>query len=198
MNFLDLFGSSVATPVPQKPKTRETISPVFSLFSSNRRSAELEIICHDLNAKCASLKNSSEVLTQRLVVVRTERDCVQHTCDRLAAENRLLKIKNQELENSIAEMKQDAANLKESHANQEARPDWAKHLDVNDLFADSTNAEDKACRFRALSKIYHTDIRNNPAGLKRLLDHLQASDPSWFRAACHEAYLLIARYKGSV
>ncbi len=143
---------------------------------SRRRIAELQR-SHDI------LQSEKSGLLAKLNALSAENQGCRTTLDQLGKENHCL-------QNGVTMLKNEIDRLKNLHIDQ-TRLEWAKELNVADLFAGATSPDEAAKRFRGLSKLYHPDMRNNPSGLRNLVDHLQKNNPQWFQAACYEAYLLI-------
>jgi len=166
---------------------------LFSLcprhFSLKRHILELKSAHSNMQEQYHALENKHEALLRRF----SEMDSLQSSIiDSLTAsqrENADLKYKLDKLEKANAELRAAAGNAKSE--NRTERPEWAKNLNVDDLFSGAKTTDEKARRFRELIKIYHPDLLNNPSGLKNLMLHIADTNPKWLRTACYEAYLLI-------
>jgi len=195
MDMFDVFGAP-RTNEPAVPRQRDQRSGngwLFSLwpksFSLKRHILELKSAHSNLQEQYHALVNEHAALLRRFSEMDSLQSSIKDSLTASQRENADLKNKLGRLEKANAELRSAAEN--EKSKNRTERPEWAKELNVDDLFAGVKTADEKARRFRELSKIYHPDLLNNPSGLKNLMVHIADTNPQWLRTACYEAYLLI-------
>jgi hypothetical protein len=155
---------------------------LFSTLPFKKRLLELE-------AENTQLHELNAALSKEVAETKSEANASRIERMNVEARNIYFKHKVSALESENAELRA-ALDVKQSD-DRGSRPEWAKRLNVEDLFNGAKTDDAVARRFRELSKIYHPDRVNNPDGFDNLIQHLQTANPNWLRAACYEAFLLI-------